>query len=110
VISKCANPKCSAVFRYLHEGKLFEFEVRSLDDLSLEARSVNGHAKPSQEVECFWLCDSCASTMTLVREPGTHAVVIVPVHEHFQESRNAVGMSTDEQLEPRLAGTDGLGA
>jgi len=26
MISKCANPACSARFLYLHEGKLFRFE------------------------------------------------------------------------------------
>jgi hypothetical protein len=27
MLSKCANPKCSAAFRYLHDGKLFRMEV-----------------------------------------------------------------------------------
>lgn len=64
MISKCANPGCHAVFRYLHEGKLFEFEMRS---------------EAVREIECFWLCDTCASTMTLFLEPETQEVVIVPL-------------------------------
>jgi hypothetical protein len=27
MLSKCANPKCTALFRYLHIGKLFRMEV-----------------------------------------------------------------------------------
>jgi hypothetical protein len=84
MISKCANPKCSAVFRYLHEGKLFEFERRSLQELSIAVLSGNRDEKPLHEIECFWLCDSCASAMALVRDPRTHGIVIVPLLDGVQ--------------------------
>ena len=74
MISKCANPKCNSVFRYLHEGRLFQFEMRP----STGGRSESGTGKPSQNFEYFWLCDSCASRMTLVREPHTYEIVVVP--------------------------------
>lgn len=74
MISKCANPKCNSVFRYLHEGRLFQFEVRP----STGGRSESATGKPSQNFEYFWLCDSCASRMTLVREPHTYEIVVVP--------------------------------
>lgn len=85
MISKCANPECFATFRYLHEGKLFEFEVRLFDELFVEPSSASHNEKPSREIECFWLCDSCASTMTIVGEPNTHRIVIVPLQDDSEE-------------------------
>jgi hypothetical protein len=43
MVSKCTNPKCRAVFRYLHEGKLFEFEVRTFDEPSGEGPGPKHH-------------------------------------------------------------------
>lgn len=63
MLSKCANPNCSASFRYLHEGQLFRV-----------GRATNGNGgsnglekKLPQHIEYFWLCDSCAPLMTLAR-------------------------------------------
>jgi len=99
VISKCANPECPAVFRYLHEGKLFEFEVRSLDKLSIGAPSANHKKKPLREIECFWLCASCASTMTLIRGPSTHGVVIVPLRDTAEGRGDTGDTSTEEKTD-----------
>ncbi len=75
MLSKCANPSCSAPFRYLHEGKLFRV-----------ARRVNGNgsangweSKPPQQLEYYWLCDSCASQMTIMRaeDGGIQAVPLL---------------------------------
>lgn len=97
VISKCANPLCSASFRYLHEGKLFQFEVRSFDELSIDPSTANHNEKPSREIECFWLCDSCASTMTIVCEPHTHRIAIVPLEDDVVRGRRgASGASAAE--------------
>ena len=81
MISKCAHPKCNLVFRYLHEGRLFQFDMKP----STGGLSESGTDKPSQKLEYFWLCDSCASRMTLVREPHTYEVVMVPTREGIQE-------------------------
>ena len=62
MLAKCANPACSAPFRYLHEGKLFRL------DLGAGPPSVNGHAP--RQLQYFWLCERCASTMTLERQGG----------------------------------------
>lgn len=56
MVSKCANPACSARFLYLHEGRIFA--VRPLTSANTDiSRSV---------VERYWLCDTCAQNMTLV--------------------------------------------
>jgi hypothetical protein len=64
MLSKCANPKCTASFRYLHHGKLFRMEVPAalthLNDPSEHTR------KPPHRTEFFWLCEKCAMQMTLI--------------------------------------------
>lgn len=75
MISKCANPDCSAHFLYLHQGKLFR--VLSGTDSAPERQmgvdpSVRKHA---QRVEFFWLCPECASRLTVKYEKGSGIVV-----------------------------------
>jgi len=69
MLSKCANPSCSARFRYLHTGQLFRIER------PLEGRTSNGSEleerltakKGRRHVEFFWLC---SELMTLTFENG----------------------------------------
>jgi hypothetical protein len=77
MLSKCANPECSTTFLYLHQGKLFRFEVET------RARSPmagpNGSAeKLPLHTEYFWLCESCLGRITLVQHQGSE-VKAVPV-------------------------------
>jgi hypothetical protein len=76
VLSKCANPSCSAPFRYLHEGKLFRIEI----DVQLDraAGSGRGVGKTPSRLEFFWLCDSCSTRMTVAytRDQG---VAVIPL-------------------------------
>jgi hypothetical protein len=69
MLSKCANPACSASFRYLHQGRIFSL----LSGLGCGANAVWDHLLERQ-VERYWLCDSCAQTMTVCRD-NDHAVV-----------------------------------
>ncbi|MBZ5628964.1 MAG: hypothetical protein LAO06_08870 [Acidobacteriia bacterium] len=70
MLSKCANPACSASFRYLHEGRIFT--------LLCEPEFRGAHAvwdrAAEQHVARFWLCDACSQTMTVCRV-NDHAVV-----------------------------------
>jgi hypothetical protein len=52
MLSKCANPDCSAVFLYLHSGKLFKLET-------------GAHSNVKRKLEYFWLCEVCCQSMTL---------------------------------------------
>ena len=73
MLAKCANPSCSSVFRYLHEGKLFRLEsVQS-------SRGLDRHS------EWFWLCDRCAPIMTLKLENSD--VVALPLLSNLEESQ-----------------------
>jgi hypothetical protein len=62
MLAKCANPACSAPFRYLHEGKLFR--------LDLGAGPPSGDTRIPRQLQYFWLCDVCARIMTLEMHAG----------------------------------------
>lgn len=61
MLSKCANPACFARFRYLHEGRIFNIEIKK--------ESSNYHAQ--LRIEHFWLCESCARMLKVVWKDGT---------------------------------------
>jgi hypothetical protein len=62
VLSKCANPACLARFHYLHEGRIFNV------DRGTVASDRNSPA--IRKIEHFWLCESCAQTLTVVLMDG----------------------------------------
>ena len=67
MLSKCANPGCSASFLYLHQGKLFRLETGGNGDVDV-ADPQGKHS--SRRLEYFWLCDECASLMTVSFKKG----------------------------------------
>ena len=60
MLSKCANPRCAAVFQYLHDGKLFQVDT---DRLGPQPASE----KAPRSVEYFWLCAQCAASSAVRR-------------------------------------------
>jgi hypothetical protein len=76
MLYKCANEACSAPFRRLREGKLFQVETEYF------AQNQGGvsprRTRPWRRVEHYWLCDSCSGfiTLTFDRERG---VITVPL-------------------------------
>ncbi len=69
MVSKCANPECAAPFRYFHVGKLYRLETEAGVD---RRRSLGNdeEKKNLRRIEFYWLCENCASRMTLVFEKG----------------------------------------
>lgn len=65
MVSKCANPSCTASFRYWHEGKLYRVEIGPAQD---KARFTTD--AESRRSEFFWLCERCSAQMTLEYHPG----------------------------------------
>lgn len=65
MLSKCANPACSARFRYLHQGRIFNIEM---DMLSSDSKGPSVH-----KIEHFWLCECCAQTLKVVLQDGVVA-------------------------------------
>jgi len=68
MLSKCANPACSAQFRYLHQGKIFQLSPTP------EVDAITG-GMFEQFYERFWLCEKCCKEMR-VGWDGTKAAVV----------------------------------
>lgn len=73
MLSKCANPTCSNLFRYLHEGRLYLINSKSHFD---GRKRLSRSASKSRPPEYAWLCSVCSSYMTIhINEDGTIVVV-----------------------------------
>ncbi len=75
MLAKCANPACSATFRYLHEGKLFAIESKA-DSLQRGPPADPEYRGKSHSPLYFWLCSSCCRAMT-VQSDGDHGISVV---------------------------------
>jgi hypothetical protein len=71
MLSKCANPTCRSLFRYLHEGKLYVIGPKE----ALATHKPRCAAKSGQ-IEYAWLCSSCCLHLTIQidEEIGTRVV------------------------------------
>ena len=65
MIAKCANPVCSAPFRYYGEGKLFSFEIKDPSEPCRDLPNAVCLRKPHHHTIFFWLCRGCAPALTL---------------------------------------------
>ena len=63
MLSKCANPSCSAQFRYLSEGRIFTL----LAGPHSEPTDLVWDQANETKVERYWLCQVCSQTMTVCR-------------------------------------------
>ncbi len=74
MMSKCANPSCSSVFRYLRDGKLFQVPAGA--SLKAAPNTSSDAPKPVTRDEFFWLCGNCSKDLTIVVDPvsGVQAV------------------------------------
>ena len=77
MIAKCANPGCSAPFRYLREGRIFQVD-RDAAGHRIVGPFLIAETGPPHRLEHFWLCGVCARTMTLAVDPEG-GVVTVPL-------------------------------
>ena len=75
MVSKCANPECSALFLYFHQGKLFRMETEGREDRRRQLGDETGVSKPLRRIEFYWLCEHCAEKMTLAFEKGAGVLV-----------------------------------
>ena len=53
MVSRCANPNCTAQLRYLHEGRLFVTKSTLVAE---------------ERIHYVWLCGSCCRTMTVTQD------------------------------------------
>jgi hypothetical protein len=77
MLYKCANEACSAPFRRLREGKLFQVETEYFAGHPSAPTSLR-RSRSCRRVEHYWLCDACSPyvTLTFDQERG---VVTVPL-------------------------------
>ena len=82
MVSKCANPNCSAPFRYLHAGRLFRADKAAGVDRAAAIGANESQKKPLHRLVFYWLCDDCAATMTLMfdKESGVSVCPKAKVH------------------------------
>lgn len=93
MLSKCANPTCPTVFRYLHEGKLYVIDPRG---------TLAGH-KPrsssrSGQMEYLWLCSSCCLYLTIQIDEACEMRVVEKLAENNYRFNTLV--SVDTSLDP----------
>ena len=62
MISKCANPSCSAAFHTLRDGRVFVREV--------EVDPHSGGARQRRVLRYVWLCNSCCQKLTVEVQDG----------------------------------------
>jgi hypothetical protein len=93
---RCANPNCQIPRKDYCEGRLFQFEIVSISVAASDERCEPFDEKPERKISHFWLCDSCASGMSLDLDPKK-GLRLVPVKEHEPRSMPELG-----QLKPQL--------
>ena len=72
MLSKCANPLCSAPFRTLRKGRLVVLHLRQP-----VLKGIFAEAEPDiKDFEPFWLCEECCDRFTLLVKPGRECVCI----------------------------------
>lgn len=70
MVSRCANPSCSALFKYLHSGRIFQFEA---------APETKAATRPGRHnAERFWLCSQCSKQFSLVAGPDGVLLISLP--------------------------------
>jgi len=87
MLHKCANPDCVRPFRKLAEGKLFLIEIAGSCPPGRTATKWDGQTL--HRVEHFWLCEPCASVLTLAFEKG-RGMVTVPLPEAVRKRPSGV--------------------
>jgi hypothetical protein len=67
MVSKCLNSQCSAAFKYFGRGRLFHIDYREAEIKSaLTGKKVVVSIRSKiNPIEHFWLCEKCATTMTI---------------------------------------------
>jgi len=75
MLAKCANPACSARFRYFHQGRLFVFEPKRVAPNRGPPTDAED-ADRSHCPQCSWLCSSCCLELT-VQPDGDHGMNVV---------------------------------
>jgi hypothetical protein len=85
MLSKCANPGCSAKLLYLGDGKIFRVEREASARNAAQGKPAPDTERQFEIVgrdaasrpEYFWLCAECAQQMTLALRD--RSLIILPL-------------------------------
>jgi hypothetical protein len=75
MLSKCASPGCSNVFRYLHEGKLYLIDFKAAL-IRRKYPAANTPQESKAALEYAWLCADCARDLTIYVDPDAGICVV----------------------------------
>jgi hypothetical protein len=89
MLHKCANATCTAIFRYLREGKMFYVET---EVFSMPGAVATERKKGARRIEHYWLCEACSVHITLIFDRNK-GVMTVPLPE-------GVGKKTIRMMSP----------
>ena len=81
MLAKCANPACSARFRYFHEGKLLAIES-TIDSSTTGSPTESDYTVRPKRVRYFWLCPMCCCAMTFRRDGDGGISVVRNIWPH----------------------------
>jgi len=81
VVSNCANPACATPLRYLRDGRIYQFEVRSAPQTGTAVARKLG----ARRVWHFWLCGRCSSSLTLTFDQ-MEGLQIIPLHRAYSSA------------------------
>jgi len=81
MVSKCANPNCTARMKYLHEGRLFVVQTYSATRYWEKERG-SFSAPSGNQIEYYWLCASCAHQMKITSAGTLTDLTMVPKLNH----------------------------
>jgi hypothetical protein len=98
MVSKCLNPHCSATFKYLGRGRLFRIGSSEAERKSLLAgkKFVGSIRSKANPIEHFWLCEKCATTMTVALSDAGE-VRLVPFEVPAQKPAAVAASQTQTQ-------------
>ncbi len=74
MLEKCANPSCNVPFRYLRGGKLYLIDLAPPRTENVDPFDRHRPRRTTY----FWLCDHCATTMS-VAVNGDGVAVVQPL-------------------------------
>jgi hypothetical protein len=100
MLAHCVNPNCYAPLHAFSEGRLFQFEIVSISIAASDDSAEPFDEKPERQTAHFWLCGSCADSLTLVLEP-LRGLRVVPTGPGGTEIPEASDFSlTNGELQP----------
>lgn len=98
MVSKCLNSQCSAAFKYLSRGRLFRIDYSEAERKSVLAgkKVVVSISSRTNPIEHFWLCEKCATTMTVdLGDAGE--VRLVPLEAPVRRPKAVPAPETDTE-------------